>query len=69
MSILWSGVFPALMTEFNEDISRWNVSSVKNMARMFCEAYSFNQPLNDWDISNVKYTQFMFSNTENLINL
>ena len=39
--------------DFNEDISKWNVSNVTNMKNMFDGCKKFNQPLNNWDVSNV----------------
>mmetsp|Transcript_18736 Transcript_18736/g.37573 ORF Transcript_18736/g.37573 Transcript_18736/m.37573 type:complete len:619 (+) Transcript_18736:512-2368(+) len=45
---------------FNEDISNWNVSSVKNMNLMFSGATSFNQPLSNWDVSSVEFMSSMF---------
>ena len=54
MSYLFSNL------KFNEDISKWNVSNVTNMNRMFRSTKSFNQPLNDWDVSNVTNMAHMF---------
>lgn len=47
-------------TDFNEDISGWDVSNVTNMKDMFHEAESFNQPLNEWDVSKVRTMEGMF---------
>jgi surface protein len=47
-------------TEFNEDISAWDVSSVTNMTDMFRFAFSFNQPLDSWDVSKVTTMDGMF---------
>ena len=49
--------------DFNDDISRWDVSNVTNMNRMFYGATSFNQPLNNWDVSNVEWMLYMFNNS------
>ena len=49
------------LEKFNGDISRWNVSNVKNMSHMFHDVESFNQPIGDWDVSNVKNMSHMFS--------
>ena len=49
-------------TSFNQDISSWDVSNVKNMANMFCEASSFNQNISNWDVSNVGIMALMFKN-------
>ena len=46
--------------KFNGDISRWDVSNVKNMAHMFHYG-SFNQHIRDWDVSNVTTMECMFN--------
>lgn len=51
-------------SDFNGDISKWDVSNVTDMFRMFSGAKSFNQPLNDWDVSNVEDMNRMFSNAK-----
>ncbi len=48
---------------FNGDISKWNVSKVKNMKSMFAET-DFNGDISNWDVSNVKDMSFMFFSTE-----
>ncbi|MGC3835194.1 BspA family leucine-rich repeat surface protein [Moritella viscosa] len=59
---------------FNQDISRWDTSSVskmdlmfygakvfnQDMSYMFRYAWAFNQDINRWDISNVTNMSFMF---------
>ena len=47
-------------TEFNEDISSWDVSNVTNMRSMFVWASSFNQDISSWDVSNVTNMVSMF---------
>ena len=47
-------------TEFNEDISDWDTSSVVNMARMFQGAKAFNQPIGGWDTSSATNMNAMF---------
>ena len=51
-------------TEFNGDISQWNVSNVTDMTAMFCSQkdsfYAFNGDLNNWDVSNVTTMEMMF---------
>jgi surface protein len=49
-------------SRFNGDISKWDVSNVKNMNRMF-ESSTFtceNGDISNWDVSNVKDMSFMF---------
>jgi surface protein len=41
-------------SEFNGDISKWNVSNVTTMFRMFYRS-RFNGDISKWDVSNVKY--------------
>jgi surface protein len=48
-------------SNFNSDISNWNVSNVTSMDQMFYDATAFNQPLDSWDVSNVNYMGSMFS--------
>ena len=40
-------------SEFNENISNWDVSNVISMRKMFHGASSFNQNISSWDVSNV----------------
>ncbi len=60
MSYMFAGTH-----SFNQDISRWDVSSVENMASMFEKAKSFNQPLNEWDVRNAIFRTSMFKNAVN----
>ena len=39
---------------FNGDISKWNVSNVRDMSDMFYDAKSFNQPIGDWGVSRLR---------------
>ncbi len=48
-------------TSFNENISNWNTSNVKNMEGLFMNLRYFNQPLNNWDVSNVENMSNMFA--------
>jgi surface protein len=48
---------------FNQDISRWDVSSVTNMGYMFYRAISFNQNIDLWDVSNVTNMYAMFDDS------
>ena len=47
-----SGLF--FRSNFNGDISQWDVSNVKSMNHMFYDARSFNGDLSKWDVSNVE---------------
>ena len=42
-----------MLGSFNQDLSDWNVSSVKDMEGMFNHAESFNQDISDWNVSSV----------------
>jgi surface protein len=52
---------------FNEDISRWDLSRATTMRLMFSGSYdastSFDQPIGDWDVSSVTDMSYMFYNT------
>ena len=52
------------LSDFNGDISKWDVSNVKNMRYMFWECVKFNKDISNWDVSNVKYMRCMFSGCE-----
>ena len=52
------------MDNFNGDISKWDVSNVKDMTGTFYGCESFNQPLNNWDVSNVTDMDGMFYGCE-----
>ena len=49
---------------FNGDVSRWDVSNVENMNKMFHNAYLFNQNISNWDVSNVRTANYMFCNAK-----
>jgi surface protein len=53
------------MTNFNQDISQWDVSNVTKMNSMFYRSDYFNQPLHNWDVSNVTEMSYMFYITLN----
>ena len=48
-------------TNFNQDISNWDVSKVINMVFMFEGASNFNQDISGWDVSNVTNMAYMFN--------
>jgi surface protein len=47
-------------SNFNQNISLWDVSKVENMASMFENASSFNQSIGGWDVSKVENMRAMF---------
>ena len=49
-------------SNFNGDISEWDVSNVKDMAFMFSKSKftGENGDITKWDVSNVKDMQYMF---------
>ena len=47
---------------FNGDLSKWNVSNVRNMEYMFGYAKKFNGDLSKWNVSNVTNMYDMFEN-------
>ena len=50
-------------SEFNGNISNWNVSNVREMYSMF-ERSNFNGDISNWDVSNVEDMRYMFSNSK-----
>ena len=52
-----------LIFKFNRDISKWDVSNVRNMNEMFCKS-KFTGDISSWDVSNVKYMNEMFKESE-----
>ena len=49
-------------SEFNHDISGWDVSAVTNMKGMFDQT-NFNRDIGNWNVSSVESMQGMFANT------
>ncbi len=54
----------SVVQNFNQDISGWDVSKVKNMEQMFYYAVTFNQDIGDWDVSSVTNMRDMFNHAE-----
>jgi surface protein len=50
----------ARCTAFNQSVSNWDVSAVKEMSFMFYYCTAFNQSVSNWDVSAVKDMSFMF---------
>ena len=46
---------------FNQDLSSWDVSQVKTMTWIFCEAEAFNKDISSWNIDQVQKTYQMFA--------
>ena len=46
--------------KFNQNISNWDVSNVKNMLGMFSGATKFNQNISNWNVENVTNMGSMF---------
>ncbi|MBW8241328.1 BspA family leucine-rich repeat surface protein [Muricauda oceani] len=57
MSLMFKG------SNFNGDISDWEVGNVTNMNYMFLEASNFDQDLGGWNIENVENMSNMFDNS------
>ena len=49
-------------TNFNGNISDWDVSNVKNMGFLFSGLSDFNDNVSNWDVSNVVDMRYMFYN-------
>ena len=52
-----------IKSQFNGDISNWDVSNVTNMESMFKES-EFNGDISKWDVSNVTNMSRMFSDSK-----
>jgi surface protein len=52
-------------TNFNQDISSWDTSSVTTMRSMFNSATNFNQNIGNWNTSAVTNMSYMFRNATN----
>ena len=50
-------------SNFNQDISSWDVSNVTKMESMFYNATSFNQDLSSWNVDVVTSCNFLCVNT------
>ena len=53
-------------SDFNGDISNWNVSNVKDMSYMFSDSEftGKNGNISGWDVSNVIDMYYMFANSK-----
>ncbi len=59
MSYLFDG-----KSNFDQDISSWDVSQVVNMEKVFNNAHTFNQDISNWDVSSVTNMYAMFFNAQ-----
>ena len=59
MSCLFSSFYYNGVSNFNGDISEWDVSNVENMSSMF-QNCDFDGDLSKWDVSNVEDMSYMF---------
>ena len=51
---------PDKLSNFDEDLSKWNVGKVRNMSGMFALAWRFNSTLDKWNVSSVVDFSNMF---------
>lgn len=56
-------------TDFEGDISCWNVTNVTNMNYMFYECENFNCDLSNWEPKNLKQAEGMFEGCSNFIGI
>lgn len=49
-------------TNFNQDISMWDVSNVTDFSYMFWNCFVYNQSLSAWDVSSATNMNYMFYN-------
>ena len=47
-------------TNFNSDVSSWDVSNVTDMRGMFYDCTNFNSDVSNWNVSNVTGMDRMF---------
>ena len=55
-----SNMFYLASSDFDSDLSSWNVSNVTDMSNMFYLASSFDSDLSSWNVSNVTDMHSMF---------
>ena len=57
---LWSAGYTEAISQYGE-ISRWNVSKVTNMSKLFQNRWYFNDDISNWNVGNVTNMMYMFS--------
>ena len=57
--------FDYVLSKYNYNVSKWDVSNVTNMESMFWGCENFNSDLSKWNVSNVKDMSFMFYGCKN----
>jgi surface protein len=60
----WTNLEDRESQEFNQDISRWDVSNVYYMDYMFHANTNFNQDISGWNVSSLISAKGMFRNTK-----
>ena len=50
-------------SNFDGDISKWDVSNVEDMSCMFADS-EFNGDISNWDVSKVEYMFYTFLNSK-----
>ena len=53
-----------ILSSFNGDVSKWDVSGVTNMKEMFVYCKNFEGDVSQWDVSNVTNMESMFGECE-----
>lgn len=50
-----------MLTKFNGDISKWDVSNVTNISKLFYKSVDFTGDISNWDLTNVKECKDAFT--------
>ena len=51
-------------SHYNCDLSKWDVSNVRDMSALFCNSDFNNDSISDWDVSDVTDTVMMFASSD-----
>ena len=60
----WAADCNTACSDFDDDVSEWDMSGVSSTHQMFREAASFNQDIGRWELSRVDNMGFMFMNAD-----